>query len=425
MTSTRFVPLPQLLRRFWLGVVLLAALTVLSTVLLMRWYGDLYPYNNPIFIGSSFQTDFVLFGPRFLFHYGTAAFYAVPPPLPFTYPAPMALVYRFFYGYLHRPHVSFILASSGAYLIAAALFARALVKRYVRPAVAYAFAGTITVLSYPVVVQLFVANMEVVVWVVIALGVWAFVADRNGWAATCFGVAASLKLFPFIYFALLFSRKKYKEIAWGFLVFAGLTLISLELVGPDFMTAYRGINDGLRHFQEAYVFLFHYPESGMDHSLFAVIKVILYECNRLDLLRVVLRPYLLTVASLGTLLYFLRIRRLPMYNQVLAITVASVLLPPVSHDYTLLHLYAPFVILSLAMVARPLDAREHRFAAVLLVCFLLLFSAENYLIHHAIRVAGQVKAGILLFLFALAVTSPLDFQPYLRSRTTEAFPSSN
>ena len=49
---------------------------------------------------------------------------------------------------------------------------------------------------------------------------------------------------------------------------------------------------------------------------------------------------------------------------------------------------------------------------MLLLSFLVLFSAENYLIHHAIRFAGQVKAAILLLLFTIALTSPLPFAPF-------------
>jgi len=41
-------------------------------------------------------------------------------------------------------------------------------------------------------------------------------------------------------------------------------------------------------------------------------------------------------------LYFWRIRTLPRTNQILALTVASIMLPPVSGDYTLIHLYIPW-----------------------------------------------------------------------------------
>ncbi len=414
--------MPQPLRLFWLGVVLMAILTVLSTRLLTHLHGNFYPYNDPIFQRVSFQFDFVCFKHRFA-QFGTPAFYTAPDPIPFTYPAPMTLVYESFYGYTPRPHLDFLILCVCAYLAAAALFASALIKRNVRPGTTLAFSGTIALVSYPAILQLFLANMEAVVWIIVALGIWAYVADRDWSAATCFGLAASLKLFPFVYFALLLSRKKYKQIAFGALVFAAGTLVSLHLLGPDIRTANRGIEAGLKYFQNIYVFQFHAPESGMDHSLFAIIKVCLDGLHRTDLLRLILRPYLAVMATLGVLLYFLRIGHLPLFNQILALTVVSVLLPPVSHDYTLLHLYTPFVMLTLGMLTTPLDGQERLLATALLACFLLLFSAENYLIYDGLRFAGQVKAGVLMILFTIALRSPLNLQLSPRSTLPEPPPS--
>ena len=406
-SSQSFVSMPRLLRLFWLGLVLFAVLTVVSTVLLTHKHGTVYPYNNPVFQRVSFQADFVCFRRRFA-AYGTPGFYTAPDPLPFTYPAPMTLVYQLFYGHTPRPHLAFLIASIAAYLVAAALFARALVKRNIRTGTAFSFAGTLFVLSSPAMLQLFLANMEVAVWILVALGMWAYARHRNWSASICFGLAASLKIFPFVYFALLLSRKKYKEIALGALLFAAVTLLSLHLLGPDIAAANRGIRVGLKYFQDVYVFMFHAPESGIDHSLFALIKLSLYHWRRTDLLPLIFRPYLLITASIGVLLYLLRIRHLPMFNQVLAIAVAAVLLPPVSHDYTLLHLYTPFVILALGMVTTPPDRRNQQLATALLACFLLLFSSENYLIHHGIRFAGQLKACVLLLLFGIALRWPID-----------------
>lgn len=67
----------------------------------------------------------------------------------------MSLVYRLFYAYTFRPHRDFLIACGVVYLTAAALFARALIKRHLHPITAVAFAGTVLVLCYPAVLQLF------------------------------------------------------------------------------------------------------------------------------------------------------------------------------------------------------------------------------------------------------------------------------
>ncbi len=414
--------MPQLLRLFWLGVVFFACLTVLSTRLLIHRHGLAYPYGNPIFQRPSWQFDFICFRNRFA-HFGTPGFYTAPAPIPFTYPAPMSLPYDLFYAETTRPHRDFILACVLAYLAAAALLTRALLKRNLRTVTAIGFVGTLLVLSYPAALQLFLANMEILVWMLVALGVWAYVRERHWSAAACFGLAAAVKIFPFVYFGLLLSRKRYKEIAFGALLFVSVTLLSLHLLGPNIPTANREIAVGLKYFQAVYVFQFHPPESGMDHSLFAILKLCLVRFNRTDLLPLLIRPYLVTAAILGILLYFLRIRHLPMFNQVLAIVVVSVLLPPVSHDYTLLHVYTPFVLLILSMLGEHPDRRRRTVEAALLACFLLLFSSENYLIHQGLRFAGQVKAVDLVILFVIALRSPLDLRLFPAGEDPRSRPS--
>ena len=72
-------------------------------------------------------------------------------------------------------------------------------------------------------------------------------------------------------------------------------------------------------------------------------------------------------------LYFKRIFKLPLLNQVLSLTICSILLPPVSHDYTLIQMYAPWAI-----------------------------------VHADYRYAGQFKALVLLVLLLLALRFPLE-----------------
>ena len=72
-----------------------------------------------------------------------------------------------------------------------------------------------------------------------------------------------------------------------------------------------------------------------------------------------------SVAVSGVILWFWRIRKPPILNQVTALSVASVLLPPLSHDYTLMHLYAPWVML--VMLASICLHQGHR-PRTLLLC---------------------------------------------------------
>ena len=122
----------------------------------------------------------------------------------------------------------------------------------------------------------------------------------------------------------------------------------------------------------------------------------------------ILRGYTITTALGGLVAYFARIRKLPFVNQVLCLTLATVMLPPVSFDYTLIHLYTPFALWALLLADRN---GERRLLAPgtqgVLLCFVILFSQVGEVILQGDRLGGQIKAVALLALFVLGLWYPL------------------
>ncbi|HZD77652.1 MAG TPA: hypothetical protein VE218_11640, partial [Acidobacteriaceae bacterium] len=117
----------------------------------------------------------------------------------------------------------------------------------------------------------------------------------------------------------------------------------------------------------------------------------------------------MAAAAIGCLLlYFARIIRLPRVNQIIILLTLSVLLPPVSGDYTLVHLYAGWLILAIfALDAQPGVIRSR----VLPACFLLLaivFCPETYMIIGTAHFAGSVKALALSLLVILLLIHRLE-----------------
>ncbi len=116
--------------------------------------------------------------------------------------------------------------------------------------------------------------------------------------------------------------------------------------------------------------------------------------------------YVVVVALVGVTLWIFRIRHLPVANQVLALTVAAILLPPVSIEYTLLHLYLPWSMLVLIAI----QGREPESAirGPLLLAFALLgvmLSPLTELWLLGWGLSGELKAILLLLLFGLALQS--------------------
>ena len=107
------------------------------------------------------------------------------------------------------------------------------------------------------------------------------------------------------------------------------------------------------------------------------------------------------MAFAGIIVYFDVIRKLPVVNQVICLIVATILLPPVSYDYTLLHLYVPWALLLLVAV----ESRRRHVAGLTaaMVCCAILFAPVTELIVHGQSYGGQVKACALVGLGLIAL----------------------
>jgi hypothetical protein len=409
------IPLPRVLRGFWIAILALTAIAWGASFFckyVLRWP---YPYDWPYLMGWHYS-DFTIFANCF-------------PALPhfpercgeqFAYPAPAAMIYQVFYA-TSQPLYTYIAVELAAFVLAAVAVMRALTHRGIALGTACAFVSTVFFCSYPVLFVLERGNIETYVWILVALAICAYAGNRWWLAAALIGIAGSMKIYPLIFLGLLLAQRKYWQTVFAFLVAAASNLLSLWILGPTIPIAYRSIAKGLHTFGSGWVAVLRPKEVGFDHSLFTPLKRVEWHFYH----HTWAAYYLAVVAIAGTILYFLRIQSMPRINQVLALTVAMVLLPPISGDYTLLHLYIPWAMLALYAVAQPCGARGVRGLGVCFGCFALLLTPQSYLILHGVRFPGQFKALVLLALFLAALRYPFEeiIGPQLdlqRSRTIQS-----
>ena len=413
--NARKIPLPRLLRLF---LILSAALTALCAVseLLCHYFFHLTAsvYIQPVFVGQSFL-DFMCYHDNFPYLH-TALFFSPKFSWPFSYPAAMVPLYAIFMAF--RPHELEVYLGVVLFLtiLLLGLLDRQFQRMHLSSPTAKALAGGLLLLGYPFWFVFERANLEFLIFLLLAAGVIAFVKEKPLWAALCFGLAGSMKLFPIIYLGLLLSRRQYRALALGIATAALSTLLSLWFIGPTIPVAWRGIQNGITIFHDAFLLQPRPAEFGYDHSLYGFYRRFFPLPDPVTLAHA-LSLYMFTAAILGTALYFLRIRRLPVINQVLALAIAAILLPPASFDYTLIHLYVPLVMIFLLA----LDLRRQGRSAwripglqAIVAVLALLTSPQSELIWHGYRIASQFKCLLLVLLFVLALRYPI--QPIERRR---------
>jgi hypothetical protein len=371
---------------------------------------ELYWYP---FISAKFRfNDFTIFQEPFkLFH--QRAFFESPD-FVFAYPAPAAFVYQSFFSFGDYATAVFLTFCVLVVLSACVLLGRAMHRRSLGVLQAVIFLGISLMLAYPFWYLLDRANIEIVNWLLVALGVTAYWEKKWYLAATMIGVAMSLKIFPFVFLALLISERKYLATAWGVFVGALSTVTSTWFIGPSYQIASKGIAGGLAYFRLHYVLEIHNLEIGFDHSIFAIIKEALHAylqkhlsatCIQEQYFPSWLNGYMLVAAILGLVVYFGKIRHLPRPNQILALTIASILLPPVSYEYTLMYLYIPWAALVLFAISST-DARKVPGLIFSFACLAFLLTPETYISFRGLPIAGQLKALVLMTLFVVSVTCP-------------------
>jgi hypothetical protein len=367
-------------------------------------------YTFPLWPDRNRFADLTLYRARFNFFHSSAFF--TQPGWHYMYPAPLSLIYKFFYSFPHAGQL-FIAFTIAWLLLVSFLLHRALVARGISAIASVSILLVLIFCSYALFFELRQANLEFAVWIIISCGLWAFYGERFRTAAACFGIATAMKLFPFVFLGLFLSRRQYRQ-AFLSLGVAGLTtIVSLWALCPNLPDSWRGIGDGLAAFRTSYVL--HIPAIPFDHSLFALLRWCLSfnpsseaAASSTATLALILTAYLGVCAAAGVTLYLVRIRKLPLANQVLCLTVASILLPPVSFDYTLIHLYAPLVLLLFATLDQPSEcARQFKPGLrPALVLIAILLAPETELIFREITLEGQLKACCLMILFFIGLCCP-------------------
>ncbi len=393
--------LPRLLLRFLL-VCALVTLAGFAYSEVCRAMGLGLPYSFPYyFIPGDMFSDVRAFWYKFQ-AFGQESFFT-PANGYFMYPVPLLYV---FVGIFKSGHAFALFLTLLCTLTGLAVFAFAKTMRSAGLAgkALVFFIVTTVMLSYPLAFLYLRLNIEILIFAFTTLGVFCWWRESTYWAAFWFGLAGACKIYPLIFLGLLFAQKRYREVGWGVVVAAGITLSTLWLLGPTIKQAYLWDAFQIGLFQKR--FAGQVAHVGYDHSFFALVKVATLPW-RPDLTQWV-AIYTRIAAVLALLFYFTLVIRLPRFNQLLVLSILSITLPPVSYDYTLLALYPSFVLLCCFIVQaacerKPLTANVWPH----LLLFTVIFTPLSFVIVGGSPYGAQLRCIAMIGLLWLAVRHPL------------------
>jgi len=405
------VRLPDLLRQFWAwsGVVFGLTLAVAWVEYRMGYTAVNYnPLGDPLF------GDLMEYPGTYQWLHAAAFFFNVsgrPVPYPMytavSYPPFAAMVLAGLYS-AASPVMRYLEVTAVWLAVAVWGVRRALMRVGMGGVTATLFPLTMVAISFPIVRLVHEGNVELVLWVLTATGAWAYLKDSRGGddaAAVLWGLAAAMKLYPAVLLLLLLPRRRWRAFAVGVATFVGATVLALWWLGPTMSVAWRGSLENVFGYQGVRAGEWSLRELAANHSAFTLAKM-LAMMTGLSLTKLTLPYYGFGAVAMGWA-FFGRLWRMPEANQLLAVTTFMVMFPPVSYFHTLVHLYAPLlVLLWVAIRAERAGVSVAGLRGTVLL-FVPLFAAFTLFLFPRVFVFdGLVQAALLVALFGCALRYP-------------------
>jgi len=332
---------------------------------------------------------------------------------------PSALyVFAFFIDLFPTPVAALVSFEVAGALIALLVLLRAALKgSAVSPRWVVCTLFVTALCSYPFMFLIDRGNLEGVVWFFTFIGLAFFVGKRYMTSALFFAAAICVKPFPALFILLFLRRRRYREIAAAAVAVVAANLTALTVLGPTIAVAYRDVQWGFREYIDQIVTSYQNRGLGFDHSFFSCVKDVIrlsLGWPRPETLHNVLKTAYLIWFPLSLLILLacgIYFWRKPVINQLFAIVLAILLIPPVSYDYVLIHIYLPwgvFMIFLIRDVSRGrVDFSLSDCLWVLIPCAVLM-TPQTYLTRTWGGFAGQVKAltEMLLLLVVARIRMP-------------------
>jgi len=191
----------------------------------------------------------------------------------------------------------------------------------------------------------------------------------------------------------------------GVATFAGATVLALWWLGPTMGVARRGSLQNVFGYQGLRASEWSLRELAANHSAFTLAKLAAMMTG-VPLAWLTLPYYACGAAVMGWA-FFGRLWRMPMANQLLAVTAFMVMFPPVAYFHTLVHMYAPLVVLLFVAIRAERAGVQVRGLNLTVMLFVPLFAAFTlFKFPRVLLFDGLVQAALLVAIFGCAMRYP-------------------
>jgi hypothetical protein len=393
------------------GLTILCIFTcIVHSVLLHNWHAGfrtIYPELAKFDFIDYYSRSFYLHSQEF-FSYND---------YPWYYPAPAIFVLNPFY---HLPgpkpvaegYILYVLFTVFLLLVSARWLLKSIVAAGAPIGCARKFVIAAIFSSWPIYFALQRGNIEAFTWFLLAAAVWAYAKDKWMLAAILIGLAASIKIYPVLFLALFLGRRRFKELAVGIATAGVVTVAGLWFLEPNLVDSARRVAQGVREWTQDYSTIYDPFGQGYDHSIFNVIKNILfalhpgpagpYHPHTSGPYGPELSIYLLSAGIIATVWFFALIWKLPRTNQILFLACAMIVLPPASFDYNLNSIYIPWAWLVLVAIEQHQEKKSVPYFTAVMCLLALVLAPETFLGLNGFFYAGVFKAICLVLLMLLA-----------------------
>jgi len=250
------------------------------------------------------------------------------------------------------------------------------------------------VVSYPILFTLDRGNLECFVFIFLGLFIYCYNTRKVFFEALFLACAIAMKIYPAVFMILFLADRRWKPMFLTVAFTGILTVVSAGLLSGGIWTSLAGLQKNLMAFNTQYINSIH----GLQHnsSIYVPVKLIAVKLGYVKMISVCY-PVLAILVFLFASVHII-FREQEFWKKIAILSFMMIILPQVSYDYKLIHIFLPLLLFFTAKA-------QSNFDWFYSVAFALLIIPKDYyyLFSSDISINGIINAILLLIFVCLIV----------------------